>query len=103
MRNQYKKLLGSILVPALLLMFSPFQSKALLFNDVVKSQGGKVLGDSNFASGSLVSEGGTIYFIRGTEKVPFASLSAFKGLGFSLENVVSGDLSNYGLSSYTIS
>ena len=47
---------------------------------------------------SLVNDGGTIYFISGTTKVPFTNYQAFTGLGYSLQNVISGDLGSYTLS-----
>jgi hypothetical protein len=63
----------------------------------------KVLGDTTSAlypypSGSLVNDHGTIYFISGGTKVPFANYKAFTGLGYSLRNAVSGNLSGYSLS-----
>src|ERR1700722_20224732 len=61
---------------------------------------GQVLGDDTSAtypypSGSLVNDSGTIYFIYGTNKVPFTTWQAFVGLGYSIKNVVKGDLTNY--------
>ncbi len=56
-----------------------------------------------FPNASLVKDQGTIYFISGTTKVPFTNWKAFTGLGYKLKDVVSGDLSNYSLSTgYTI-
>ncbi len=68
----------------------------------------KVLGDSAlnlypYPTASLVKDGGTIYFISGITKIPFANYKAFTGLGYSLHNVVTGDLSNYELQTYIIS
>jgi len=51
-----------------------------------------------YPSGSLVNDGGTIYLISGTIKIPFTNLQAFVGLGYSLRNVVKGNLQNYTLS-----
>lgn len=50
---------------------------------------------SSYPSSSLVNDKGTIYFINGTTKVPFTNWQAFVGLGYSLRNVTTGDLSNY--------
>lgn len=56
-----------------------------------------------YPSGGLVNDGGTIYFISGTTKVPFTNWQAFVGLGYSARNVVNGDLSSYApASSYFI-
>ena len=56
-----------------------------------------------YPNASLVKDQGTIYFISGTTKVPFTNWKAFTGLGYKLKDVVSGDLSNYSLSTgYTI-
>lgn len=48
-----------------------------------------------YSSGNLVNDGGTIYFISGTTKIPFTNWQAFVGLSYSSRNIVSGDLSNY--------
>ena len=54
---------------------------------------------NSFAIGDLVNDNGTVYYIAPNNvKIPFTSLAAFKGLGYSLNNVVPGDLSNYTLS-----
>jgi len=78
---------------------------AVTLSDLMANQG-QVLdaSASNYAypNSSLVSDGGTIYFISGRTKVAFASWNAFVGLGYSLKNVVKGSLANYTLSSYTI-
>jgi hypothetical protein len=50
-----------------------------------------------FPSNTLVLDGGTIYYISGQIKIPFTSMKAFLGLGYSLTNVVSGDTSAYSL------
>ena len=53
-----------------------------------------------YPSGSLVNDGGTVYFIgSGHTKVAFTSSQAFVGLGYSFGNVIQGDLTNYPLSS----
>jgi hypothetical protein len=52
-----------------------------------------------YPSGSLVNDGGTIYFISGQTKIPFTNWQAFVGLGYLPRNVVIGDLSAYTLSS----
>jgi acetyl esterase/lipase len=66
----------------------------------------QVLGVSTSASmyptGSLVNDNGTIYLIYGLDKTPFSNWQAFVGLGYSLKNVVNGDLPNYTLSSHVI-
>jgi hypothetical protein len=49
----------------------------------------------SFASGSLVNDNGTIYFVYGTQKVAFTSYKAFTGLGYSTKQVVKGDTSTY--------
>jgi hypothetical protein len=58
---------------------------------------------SSFPSNSLVLDQGTIYLIQGTTKYGFTSLQAFKGLGYSLKYVVSGDTSTYQPSSLLLS
>ncbi len=54
-----------------------------------------------YPTGTLAKEGSTIYFLmsRDMVKVPFTSMKAFKGLGYSLKNVKSLDLKDYTLSS----
>lgn len=96
-----------------LLKFCAFASLALIpFSSVlaldypVDLNQPAVLGASTgqYVSGSLVNDHGTIYFISGSLKVPFTSLAAFKGFGYSLKNVAKGDLSGYTLSTdYVIS
>jgi hypothetical protein len=52
-----------------------------------------------YSIGSLVNNNGTIYFIApGNKKIAFTSMQAFNGLGYSLRNVVKGDLTSYALS-----
>lgn len=48
-----------------------------------------------FASNTLVNDGGTIYVVMGPAKIPFTSMRAFSGLGYSLKNVQKGSLSAY--------
>ena len=48
-----------------------------------------------YPSGSLVNDSDTIYFISGHNNIPFTNWQAFVGLGYSLRNVVNGDLSAY--------
>lgn len=55
-----------------------------------------------YQSGTLLNDGGTVYLIRGTQKIPFATAAAFTGLGYSFANVISGDSSNYALNGYII-
>jgi len=55
-----------------------------------------------YPSGSIVNDNGTVYFISGSTKVPFTNYNAFVGLGYSLRNVVQGDLTNYTLGSHMI-
>ncbi|MFA5990982.1 MAG: hypothetical protein WC794_01905 [Candidatus Doudnabacteria bacterium] len=49
-------------------------------------------------SGTLVNDKGAIYLIVNKEKIPFASMKAFSGLGYSLANVTTVDISGYPLS-----
>jgi hypothetical protein len=71
---------------------------------VFGSQANSVKASSTYPSGSLVNDGGTIYFISGTTKVPFTNWQSFVGLGYSLNQVTNGDTSGYtASSSYMIS
>ena len=56
------------------------------------------LGSTTYPSGSIVNDGGTFYFIAGQNKIPFTNWAAFVGLGYSVRNVINGNLSNYTLS-----
>jgi len=59
---------------------------------------------TSFESGSLVLEdNGTIFLIRGNEKLGFTSMDAFVGLGYSLSNVKKGDTSRYMASTHLLS
>ena len=91
---------------ALLFLTSALPAQALTYTEIVDQ--GQVLGDAAMATypyltGTLVNDGGTIYFISGNTKTPFASWGAFVGLGYSLKNVINGDVSNYLPSDYVIS
>src|SRR4051812_21668448 len=100
-----QKLFSTLLLLAVLFSFAPFSVSALTYEEIKTAQQGKVLGDSApYATGSLVSDGGVIYFIYQQLKVPFTSQAVFTGLGYSLANVTHGDLSGYSLSTdYVIS
>lgn len=79
-------------------MLVPMQLKALTYAELTNP--GRVLGESDlvvypYSTGSLVNDSGTIYFISGKIKIPFTNYSAFRGLGYSLKNVIKGNLSNY--------
>jgi hypothetical protein len=52
-----------------------------------------------YPTGTLAKDNGVIYFLMGKDqiKVPFASMAAFTGLGYSLKNVQSLDLSMFEL------
>jgi hypothetical protein len=83
-----------------------FHAKALSLSQIVSQ--GVVLGDSTtfypYPTGTLVDDSGTVYFISGTTKVPFANWQAFVGLGYQGKNIVAGDLTNYTLAQgFTIS
>ena len=84
---------------ALAFSFIPAYTQALTYNEIVQAQTGKVLGDSTMAypysSGALVNDGGTIYFVSSTTKIPFTNYAAFRGLGYSLNNVENGNLDHY--------
>src|SRR4029079_7954828 len=54
---------------------------------------------ATFLTGSLVNDAGTGYLIQGSKKIAFTSFTAFNGLGYSLKNVVKGNLSNYTMAS----
>ena len=80
---------------AISLLLIPLAASALSMTDIPGS--GQTGGTSiyPFPSASLVNSGGTIYFISGTYAIPFTNFAAFKGLGYSLANVVDGDVSIY--------
>lgn len=108
MENITKKLLSLTMLLAIVFLFMPGMGSALTYNEITKGQTGKVLAETTvvyqFPSASLINDNGTIYFISGTIKIPFTNYAAFVGLGYSLRNVVNGDLSAYTLAqSYRIS
>lgn len=103
MKNKLKSIV--FLLTITLAMLVGGRAKALSYNELLVAQG-KVLDASVYAypTGSVVNDSGTIYFISGATKVPFTNLKAFKDLGYSLKNVVKGNLGNYTLSNgYVIS
>jgi hypothetical protein len=53
--------------------------------------------DYPFANHSLVTDEGTVYLLSGCTKIPFASLEALTGLGYSVKNIQNGDLDLYGV------
>ena len=58
---------------------------------------------TTYASGTLVNDNGTIYLIRGSQKIAFTGIAAFTSLGYSLSNVINGNTGGYALSSYQVS
>ena len=51
--------------------------------------------ERSYSVGSLINNKGTFYFIGlGQVKIPFTSMQAFLGLGYSTRNVVNADLSS---------
>lgn len=96
-----KKYLARVLVLSFIFVLLPSYShpaEAITYNEIVQAQTGKILGENisfPYPSSSLVNENGTIYFICGVSKIPFTNYQAFQGLGYSLRNVVNGDLSAY--------
>ncbi len=52
---------------------------------------------SAYATGTLAKEGSTIYFLMSKDlvKIPFTSLTAFKGLGYKLNNAQTLDISQF--------
>jgi hypothetical protein len=94
--------LGFCIMLAFIFINAPRVS-ALSITDISNSPTVSAPGTFPYPTASLVNDNGTIYFITGTTKVPFTNYKAFTGLGYSLSNVVKGDLSNYSLSqSYVI-
>jgi hypothetical protein len=53
--------------------------------------------NDKYPPGSLVNDKGTIYLIQACKKIPFTNYKAFTALGYSLKNVVKGDLSKLDL------
>jgi hypothetical protein len=72
-----------------------FFVSVVLTSLVLGFQASSVKASTTYPSGLLVNDKGTIYLIRGTEKVPFTNWQSFIGLGYSLQNVVQGDTSGY--------
>ena len=108
MKNQIKVFAATAFFTVLsITVLAAPKASALTLDDILNSP--KVLGDSTsngfpYPTASLVKDGSAIYFISGTSKVPFTNYKAFIGLGYSLKNVVNGDLSNYSSSqAYVIS
>jgi hypothetical protein len=65
----------------------------------------EVLGQTSisYPTGTLINDSGTIYLMRGGQKLAFTNLEAFLGLGYHMQNVYTADLSAYPLSSFQIS
>ena len=83
-----------VLLGILLIAAQAQKTRALSYSDIAnRGQNGSSV--YAYSSASLVNDNGTIYFISGATKVPFTSWAAFVGLGYSLKNVVKGDLSGY--------
>ncbi|MDR3642679.1 MAG: GPI anchored serine-threonine rich family protein [Candidatus Doudnabacteria bacterium] len=105
MRN--KKLFQYLGLVMSLIFFiqAPF-ARALNVSDFSGDTGGLSIGGTSgtypYTSGTLLNDGGTIYLIRGTQKIPFATAEAFTGLGYSFANVVNGDSSSYAPNGYII-
>ena len=57
-------------------------------------QGGSVLGSNTYANGTLISENGTISLVYKDQKVSFANLFTFTGLGYNLANVQTVNYTN---------
>jgi len=74
--------------------YLPNVGQWLSYNDILRAQANSPATYA-YPSGSLVNDNGTIYLISGAAKIPFTNYAAFKGLGYSLKNVVKGGLSNY--------
>ena len=50
-----------------------------------------------YTNNTLINDKGTIYLIESNTKIPFSSMSAFTGLGYSLKNVQAGSTAQYSL------
>lgn len=55
--------------------------------------------DHSYENISLVADEGTVYLVNGCTKRAFANPEALTGLGYSMKNIVNGDLDQYGLKS----
>lgn len=64
---------------------------------------GGVLGAATYQSGQLIAEGSTVYMVYKNTKTGFASVSAFRGLGFNFGNVLQVGSSGLSDSGYTVS
>ena len=112
MRNKIQYL---FLTAGLIFVCGAPLARALSIDDISGSGGSGLTMDNSglinggnpsnqYISGTLLNDGGTIYLIRGSQKIPFTSAQAFIGLGYSFAYVVSGDSSNYSsVSGYVIS
>jgi hypothetical protein len=56
-----------------------------------------------YPSNTLVNDGGTLYLIEGILKIQFTSIRVLKGLGYDLNNLVTGDTRNYTVASTKLS
>ncbi|HVY67872.1 MAG TPA: hypothetical protein VHA30_03185 [Patescibacteria group bacterium] len=90
--NLVKKIL--YLACALGLLASSPAALALTYQEITGTAGSAATAYP-YPTGALVNDSGTIYFISGAVKVPFANWPAFVGLGYDLKNVSSGSLSSY--------
>lgn len=61
---------------------------------------GQTQAAATFSSGSLVNDNGTVYIIRGTQKVGFTTWQSFVDLGYNPKNIVKGDTSSYSPSTF---
>lgn len=57
---------------------------------------------ATYPTNTLVNDGGAIFLINGSVKILFTNMAAFRGLGYSLKNVVTGSTTGYPLASYKI-
>lgn len=99
-QNMQKNTVFILLVTILILGGHIGVARALSYSDVFSYSNTLF----SYPSGSLVNDGGTVYLIRGLEKIPFTNWQAFVGLGYNPKNIISGNLSEYSLSTnYKIS
>ncbi len=73
-----------------------------LFVSVGGYTNGSVLGSSAYSNGTLISENGTIFVTYKNTKSGFANFESFKGLGYSLKNVVPANSNNLVRSNYIV-
>lgn len=64
--------------------------------------GGSVLGISNYKSGMLLNEAGTVYMVYKNTRSGFVSRAVFEGLGFNFGQITTGSFSGLADSGYTI-